>query len=203
MSVSPQYGLMMRKGPLLGKKYELSKALLTIGREVKNDIVINDSEVSRQHVRLTEQAGGYWVEDLASTNGAFINGQRLSGPVALRPGDIVGLGSTVELEYGRWEAGQATFVASPAAAPEPLPPLPVNPPLDPPAFSLPPVTPPAPAPVWASALPPVSAPAPGGFQIKPWMWAVGIGCAVLAACVCVVAVAAVLFMMPAGGSFGP
>lgn len=185
MSASPRFRLTMRKGPLPGKSFELTKALLTIGREVKNDIVINDGEVSRQHVRFSEQEDGYRVEDLASTNGTFVNGQRLSGSITLRPGDILGLGSTVELEFDRVDAQPATVVGGlpPVAAGLNVPP--VNAPVDPlpayaPAFT-PPVTPEANA-----------APA-GGFQMKPWMWAVGVGCALLLACACLVAIGLMVF----------
>lgn len=60
-----------------------------IGRDLTNDIVINDAEISRRHARLISQAGGYVLEDLGSTNGTFINGQRLASPYILRPGETV------------------------------------------------------------------------------------------------------------------
>jgi pSer/pThr/pTyr-binding forkhead associated (FHA) protein len=193
MSSTPRYRLTMRKGPLPGKMFELNKALLTIGREVKNDIVINDGEVSRQHVRFSEQDDGYRVEDLASTNGTFVNGQRLSGSMALRPGDILGLGSTVELEFDRIGAQQSTVVGNLPAAETGLNLPPVNAPLDPvpafaPASPPPPVTPPAASPMFSPASAAAAAPA-SGFQMKPWMWAVGAGCALLVVCVCLVGVA--------------
>jgi predicted component of type VI protein secretion system len=201
MSASFRFRLTMRKGPLPGKAFDLAKSLFTIGREVKNDIVINDAEVSRQHVRLTERPDGYWVEDLASTNGTFVNGQRLTGPVALHSGDILGLGSTVELEYGIPAGPEQTVIAgqSPAeAAPGPGA-LPVNEPVNvspPPAMAAArpdpaPFSGPSPSPAPAApsfSLPPSAAPAAGssagGFQVQPWMWAVGVGCALLALCGC-------------------
>ena len=78
--------LIMRTGPNPGKSFELTKNELYIGRDINNDIVINDSEISRKHARLILQAGGYVLEDLGSTNGSFVNGQRLMGPHVLRPG---------------------------------------------------------------------------------------------------------------------
>ena len=48
----PEYRLVMRHGPTPGLTIELSKSDLTIGRDVINDIVINDAEISRKHVRL-------------------------------------------------------------------------------------------------------------------------------------------------------
>ena len=89
----------VRQGPVPGKVFALVKDVMTIGRDMNNDIVINDAEVSRNHARLTSQSGGYLIEDLASTNGTFVNGQRLIGPKLLNPGDVVGLGETIVIEY--------------------------------------------------------------------------------------------------------
>lgn len=178
---SSRYRLTMRRGPLPGKVYDLAKSVLTIGREVKNDFVINDAEVSRQHVRLTEQENGWQVEDLASTNGTFVNGQRLSGARLLQPGDVIGLGETVELHYTERRDPDATVMTGefkaahteesqpladiPAAAPSPGPQVRS----EVPSFSIPSSVPVAPA--RTSGMP-------------TWLWAVGIGCAVLAACAC-------------------
>ncbi len=92
---APSYQLVMRSGPTPGKVYELSKSEIFIGRDVTNDIVINDAEVSRKHARLTFQAGGYVIEDLGSTNGTFVGGQRLMGPHALRLNELVMFGEHV------------------------------------------------------------------------------------------------------------
>jgi predicted component of type VI protein secretion system len=93
------FQLVMQKGPTPGKVYELTLDDLTIGRDISNRIVINDAEVSRKHTRLTLQGGTYVVEDLGSTNGTFVNGQRLSGPAILRPGDLVMLGEKISLTF--------------------------------------------------------------------------------------------------------
>jgi hypothetical protein len=61
----------------------------------------NDAEISRRHARFYPVAGGdVVVEDLGSTNGTFVNGQRITSPYALQPGDRVMLGQTT-LEFGR------------------------------------------------------------------------------------------------------
>jgi hypothetical protein len=93
------FRLIVRRGPQPNQIYELSKEILTIGRDITNDIVINDPEVSRHHLRLTRGAGGFTIEDLGSTNGTFVNGQRLTGARPLRNGELVGLGETVTLSY--------------------------------------------------------------------------------------------------------
>lgn len=96
---SEGFRLIVRRGPQPNQTYDLNKDIMTIGRDITNDIVINDPEVSRHHMRLTRGGGGYTVEDLGSTNGTFINGQRLTGARPLRPSDMIGLGETVTLAY--------------------------------------------------------------------------------------------------------
>ncbi len=96
---SQTYQLVMHKGPNPGKIFEMVQDELTIGRDITNRIVINDPEVSRKHCRLTLQSGAYVIEDLGSTNGTFVDGQRLIGPHMLRPGEIVMMGEKISLEY--------------------------------------------------------------------------------------------------------
>ncbi len=99
MQGSDSFRLIVRRGPQPNQSYDLNKDIVTLGRDITNDIVINDPEVSRHHMRLTRGAGGFTVEDLGSTNGTFVNGQRLTGARPLRPGDMIGLGETVTLAY--------------------------------------------------------------------------------------------------------
>jgi pSer/pThr/pTyr-binding forkhead associated (FHA) protein len=93
------YRLIVRRGPQPNQIYELSKDTISLGRDITNDIVINDPEVSRHHGRLIRGGGGYTMEDLGSTNGTFINGNRLNGARPLNGGDTMGLGETVTLSY--------------------------------------------------------------------------------------------------------
>jgi pSer/pThr/pTyr-binding forkhead associated (FHA) protein len=96
---SQTYQLVMHKGPNPGKIYELVQDELTVGRDITNRVVINDPEVSRKHARLTLQSGSYVIEDLGSTNGTFVDGQRLIGPHVLKPGETIMFGEKISLEY--------------------------------------------------------------------------------------------------------
>ncbi|MCS7070812.1 MAG: FHA domain-containing protein [Anaerolinea sp.] len=93
--------LVMRRGPTPGAIYALEGDEINIGRGSKNQIVIRDSEVSREHCRLTRLMDGYEVRDLNSSNGTFINGQRVTGSFVLEPGAILELGDSITLEYDR------------------------------------------------------------------------------------------------------
>lgn len=89
--------LVINSGPTPGKDFPLEKPEIFIGRDLGNDIVINDPEVSRRHARLYLQGSTYIIEDLGSTNGTSINGQRLTGPYMLRAGEQVTFGERVIL----------------------------------------------------------------------------------------------------------
>ena len=83
------YRLVVQIGPNVGKTYDLTLDEITIGRDVANQIVISDPEISRKHARLQAQPGGYVIMDAGSTNGTFVSGQRLMGPHLLRHGETI------------------------------------------------------------------------------------------------------------------
>lgn len=78
-----------------GRSYTLSN-VLGIGRESDNEIVIDDdSFISGHHARIEVRPDGTAVVDLKSTNGTFVNGQRVNGERGMRKGDRLQVGSTV------------------------------------------------------------------------------------------------------------
>ncbi len=93
------YRLVMRSGPNAGQVYSLEKGEMFIGRDLGNDIIVNDPEVSRRHLRIFLQGNQYGVEDLGSTNGSFINGQRLAGPYLLHSGEFLTQGERINFIY--------------------------------------------------------------------------------------------------------
>jgi pSer/pThr/pTyr-binding forkhead associated (FHA) protein len=94
------YQLVVRKGPKPGQLFPLFAVTTTIGRDPICDIAINDPEVSRHHARLTKTSDSYQIEDLASTNGTFVNGVKIgTDPVQLAHGNEVQLGSGVSFIF--------------------------------------------------------------------------------------------------------
>ena len=94
-----KFKLVINSGPDQGTEIPLEKTEITIGRDVKNDIVINDPEVSRHHARLLLRTNTYVIEDTGSTNGTFINNQRLTSPIPLKAGELIFLGENVCLAF--------------------------------------------------------------------------------------------------------
>lgn len=74
---------------------------LNIGRDTANDIVINDSKVSRRHIIIFCKNGIYTIKDLGSTNGTYINGHRINDITQITTNDIVKIGNTV-LDWERY-----------------------------------------------------------------------------------------------------
>ncbi len=176
--MASQFQLIMRSGPTPGAAFTLEGDQITIGRDSTNGVVINDAEVSRRHARLTFQGGKYVLEDFGSTNGTFVNGQRLAGPRVLKPGEVVSFGEQIVLVFEAINVDSGATVVSPRAAAVPSVPRPATPPPPPPAEyagSVPASPSPAPGPM-----------TPGGMIIKrpnivPILIGVGV---LLVACMC-------------------
>ena len=85
-------------GEMAGRGFLLDRPVLTIGRGVESDVIINEASISRLHAQVLRQANGDYVQDLASRNGTKVNDELLQAPRLLRQGDIVCLGE-VRMEY--------------------------------------------------------------------------------------------------------
>jgi pSer/pThr/pTyr-binding forkhead associated (FHA) protein len=79
----------------------LDSSVVTIGRGAQNDLALeHDDFASATHARVQPQRDGVWVADTGSTNGTFVNGERLENPRRLAPGDVIRVGAT-DLRYER------------------------------------------------------------------------------------------------------
>jgi pSer/pThr/pTyr-binding forkhead associated (FHA) protein len=78
------------------KEVPITQVMLTIGRKPGNDVVIDNQAISGSHARIVEENETYFIEDLNSLNGTFLNGQKVS-KYALKNGDIILIGNhTIE-----------------------------------------------------------------------------------------------------------
>ena len=187
------FKLNVRQGPRPNLVFELDGDSYTIGREAGAEIVIEDPQVSRRHATLTRQGASYLIEDIGSTNGTYVNGKRVTAPVLLSNGDMIGLADTIVLAVqAPVISGVDATVVSDAAH--------YAPPTQP-AFSPPKVQPPvqaqpaAPQPVYTP--PPQSAPPPQYVPPQPDYAApakadnrrtllIGVGCLALILVVCMI-----------------
>jgi hypothetical protein len=84
-----------------GQRIELHEGHYVLGRHLENDIVLNDTNVSRKHAEFVCAAGEVMVRDLGSTNGTKVNGVVVGGEQLLQHGDVINFGTA-----------QVTFEAS-------------------------------------------------------------------------------------------
>ncbi len=78
-----------------GRSHPLERDEITIGRAVENDIVITSKRVSREHARIRRESWRRVLEDLGSTNGTFLNNERVLSPMELRDRDQIDIGDVV------------------------------------------------------------------------------------------------------------
>jgi pSer/pThr/pTyr-binding forkhead associated (FHA) protein len=163
--MTKSFKLILQSGPNAGTEFLLEKDELFLGRDVNNDITINDPEVSRRHARISRQGEDYVYEDLGSTNGSFILGQRVNSPTLLQSGTAITIGERILLKFVVEGQDVAATVAiqrqrvAPAQSDPVMPPSPVA---SAQAVSAPPAyTPPANnPPMYASQDAPVFGPPP-------------------------------------------
>ncbi|UCD84722.1 MAG: Flp pilus assembly complex ATPase component TadA [Deltaproteobacteria bacterium] len=74
------------------KSTEFESERITIGREDTCDIVLPQTKVSRRNAEILQRDDGFFIQDLKSTNGTFLNGKRIDGETVLRPQDVVVIG---------------------------------------------------------------------------------------------------------------
>jgi len=72
--------------------FAVAKASATIGRGQENTIRLDDLSVSRRHARVAYRQGGYWLSDLGSMGGTWVNGTRLNAPRRIAAGEVIDIG---------------------------------------------------------------------------------------------------------------
>lgn len=85
-----------RRGGLgLTKRIDLARPVIRIGRDTSNDVVLDDTEVSRRHARVEARRRSWVLMDVGSTNGTFLNDREIEGCVRLKLGDRMKIGSHI------------------------------------------------------------------------------------------------------------
>ena len=86
----PKLTLVLDRKPV--QLYELDQPVIRIGRGEASDVLIDNVSVSRRHAEIREENGAWLLRDLGSSNGTFLNGQRVTAELPLRPGDEISFG---------------------------------------------------------------------------------------------------------------
>jgi hypothetical protein len=87
--------LVVTEGPLKGASVNLSEQQILLGRANDATIVINDDYASSRHARIFPQDGQWIVEDLGSTNGTYLDRQKVTRPMPVPVGIPIRIGKTV------------------------------------------------------------------------------------------------------------
>ncbi len=101
--------------PLHGEPYNftLDKDVITVGRSKKNDLVLADQWLSRIHAEIRRENGRFFIRDLESRNGTYVNGMRLSERVPLQNGDVITLGDQ-QISFSNDASGSVILTEAPA-----------------------------------------------------------------------------------------
>lgn len=90
----PPTRLILTGGPLTGSALPLGSSPILIGRAPSSTLVLDDDYASGRHARLYPQGDTWWLEDLGSTNGTYVDDERVVQPRPLQPGIRVRIGQT-------------------------------------------------------------------------------------------------------------
>jgi pSer/pThr/pTyr-binding forkhead associated (FHA) protein len=90
-AAGPQAELTIESGPDAGHKHRAGDHALRLGRSPDNDVILRDPATSGHHARLERRGEAFWLVDLGSTNGTFVNGEAIQEK-QLNNGDRVTLG---------------------------------------------------------------------------------------------------------------
>jgi pSer/pThr/pTyr-binding forkhead associated (FHA) protein len=95
MTSLPIPTLILQRQDAQDQEIQWEHPVLTIGRDPTNDIVIDHKLASRRHARFERDEAGFYIRDLDSTNGTYLNGEQVTGAQLLRNNDEVWVADTV------------------------------------------------------------------------------------------------------------
>ncbi len=86
--------LVVKRGPNAGSRFTLGSEMTRVGRHPNSDIFLDDITVSRRHAEIVRRDGAWWVQDVGSLNGTYLNRERV---------EIAQLSSGDEVQIGRFK----------------------------------------------------------------------------------------------------
>lgn len=107
--------LVLREGQVERERFPIDQSEIILGRDPAADRQIDAPGISRRHARLYQQGDDYWLEDLGSTNGTFVNGRAVRKQT-LADGDVIEIGRCAV----RYQVHAGTVAGAPAAEVEGL-----------------------------------------------------------------------------------
>lgn len=96
--------LTVEEGDRAGQRITIHGDDFIIGRDEDCDLVLTERQISRQHIRIWHEGDSYYVEDLESKNGTWVNGEQLYGSRRLKDGDRIQLALTVRFAFTESDA---------------------------------------------------------------------------------------------------
>ncbi len=104
--------VLVRSGPLKGQRLPIRVPIVNVGRADYNDVVLQDDSVSTTHAKLQRREGVWVLVDLESTNGTFVDGEKVQGETPLAPGALIRFGDVQAM----WEPIDDTVDAAKGAS---------------------------------------------------------------------------------------
>src|SRR5215813_6357618 len=96
--------LVIHEGERKGQRWYVQGDLMVLGRGSECDLVLPERQVSRQHIKIKFIDGTYFLEDLESKNGTWVNGHKLTGETRLKDGDEINIAMAVKFIFAESEA---------------------------------------------------------------------------------------------------
>lgn len=115
--------LYVERGPGAGQLLEVKQGTVVVGRASVSDLRLQHPSISRRHTQLKRQGEQFFVKDLGSQNGTFVNKQRIATEVEVKPGDSIAMGNAVLRLRGPLAKGEKLGNSTSQPVPAPAPSL--------------------------------------------------------------------------------